>query len=352
MSDQDILFSREGDWGIVTLNRPKALNALNSDMCVRMDEQLRQWADDDRVKAILIEGAGEKAFCAGGDIRWLVDTAKEDHVEAATFFRKEYRLNNLIAHYDKPYIALIDGICMGGGVGVSCMADRRIMSTRSMWAMPECGIGLIPDVGASYALNQLKGGIGLYLALTGTRMTGPDCLSAEIATNVVADDAVDATRKALLDADLSSDNALRAIDEALGQHNVSDPGEFVHSMRDIDQHFGRVESVEKLKADLAETGGTFGQGCLDRMAPGSPTSQALTLRLLKDAPDGFSECIKREFCVTAHLLEGPDFLEGVRAQIIDKDRDPKWQPANIEDVDPARIDWYFTEPDGGPLKLG
>ncbi|GGY49655.1 enoyl-CoA hydratase/isomerase family protein [Parvularcula lutaonensis] len=350
MADKDILFARESDWGVITLNRPKALNALTSEMCVQMDAQLREWAEDDAVKAVLIEGAGEKAFCAGGDIRWLAETAREDPVEAATFFRKEYRLNNLIAHYGKPYIALIDGICMGGGVGVSCMADRRVMSSRTMWAMPECGIGLVPDVGASYALNQLKGGIGLYLALTGTRMMGPDCLSAEIATNLIADDQVDATREALLGADLSGD-PLGAIDEALGAYNVSDPGDFVHSVRDIDHHFGKVESVAALKKDLAENGGSFGQGCLDRMASGSPTSQVLTLRLLNEAPDNFSDAIKREFNVTAHLLEGPDFLEGVRAQIIDKDRNPKWQPARVEDVDPARIDWYFTEPEGGPLEL-
>jgi enoyl-CoA hydratase/carnithine racemase len=349
MTDQ-VQFAREGGWGIVTLDRPKALNALTSEMCVAIDAQLRDWATDDGVAAILVEGEGDRAFCAGGDIRWLAETAKRDPAEAATFFRKEYRLNNLIADYDKPYIALIDGICMGGGVGLSCMADRRIMTERSKWAMPECGIGLIPDVGASYALNRLKGGTGMFLALTGTRMSGADCLSAEIATNLIADDALAATRQALLEADLSGD-ALGAIDRAIGAHNPTEPGSFVHSMRDIDQHFSSVTSIQELKRSLAEMGGAFGQGCLDQMAPGSPTSQVLTLRLLKDAPGSFAECIAREFCVTAHLLEGPDFLEGVRAQIIDKDREPKWRPADVAEVDPARIDWYFTTPDHGALEL-
>jgi enoyl-CoA hydratase/carnithine racemase len=346
----DITFDRHGEWGLITLDRPKALNALTTAMCAAMDKTLREWADDDGVKAVLIEGAGERAFCAGGDVRWLATTAKDDPAEAATFFRTEYKLNNLIAGYEKPYIALIDGICMGGGVGVSCMADRRIVTERTMWAMPECGIGLVPDVGASYALNRLRGGTGLYLALTGARLSGADCLTAEIATHLIAEDNLESTREALLGADLSGDT-LAAVDGALGAYNPADPGKLVHSMRDIDQHFANVESIPALKASLEEIGGAFGQGCLEQMAPGSPTSQVLTLRLLKDAPGNFADAISREFCVTAHLLEGPDFLEGVRAQIIDKDRDPKWQPARAEDVDPQRIDWYFSTPEHGALEL-
>ncbi|MEE4207933.1 MAG: enoyl-CoA hydratase/isomerase family protein [Parvularcula sp.] len=349
MTDQ-VRFAQEGGWGIITLDRPSALNALTSEMCVAIDEQLRAWDGDDKVRAVLIEGEGERAFCAGGDIRWLAETAKTDPAEAATFFRKEYRLNNLIAGYRKPYIALIDGICMGGGVGLSCMADRRIAAPRTMWAMPECGIGLIPDVGASYALNQLEGGMGMYLALTGTRLRGADCVAAGIATHLVGDDDVPALREALLRASLEGD-ALQAIDQTLASFETEAESSIKNLRPQIDQFFGGAESVEAVKIRLEAEGGAFGEECLEKMAPGSPTSQVLTMRLLKDAPEAFADCIKREFCVTAHLLEGPDFLEGVRAQIIDKDRNPRWQPAAVGKVDQARIDWYFTTPESGPLEV-
>lgn len=350
MSEADVRFERVGDWGRIILDRERALNSLTSAMCEAIDTQLRAWADDASVRAVLIEGAGDRAFCAGGDIRWLATTAKEDHGEAATFFRKEYKLNNLIAHYPKPYIALVHGICMGGGVGVSAMAARRIMTRGTTWAMPECGIGLIPDVGASYVLSQMPGGLGLFLALTGDRLKGRDCLEAGLATHVIEDDARADVSAALLDASLGGD-ALAAIDAALAPFAQDDPGRIAMLREDVDRLFADVSDVRALKDKLESEGRAFGQKALEQMKPGSPTSMALTLRLLNDAPPTFSECIVREFCVTAHLMEGPDFLEGVRAQIIDKDRDPKWQPATLADIDPARIDWYFSEPTGGHLAL-
>lgn len=349
MADQDIQFTQQGSWGVITLSRPKALNSLTAAMCAAMDTQLRAWSTDDNVKAILIHGEGERAFCAGGDIRWLATTAKENPAEAATFFRTEYKLNNLIAHYPKPYVALVHGVCMGGGVGVSAMATRRVITEGVTWAMPECGIGLMPDVGASYFLNQLADGVGLYLGLTGHRLKGADAKAAGLATHVIADDALDAVRQNLLNADLSAD-PLTAIDAALAPHESTAQGAFEPLLPSIAQHFGEVSSLTALMTRLADAG-EFGATALKFMKPGSPTSQALTLRLLNDAPTTFSECIVREFCVAAHLMEGPDFLEGVRAQIIDKDRDPRWQPASLADVDPARIDWYFTEPEGGMLAL-
>ncbi|MEM1379475.1 MAG: enoyl-CoA hydratase/isomerase family protein [Pseudomonadota bacterium] len=350
MADQDVRFSIENGWGTITLARPKALNSLTSEMCVAMDTQLRTWADDPSVKAVLIKGEGERAFCAGGDIRWLATTAKESPTEAATFFRKEYKLNNLIAHYPKPYVALVHGVCMGGGVGVSAMADRRIMTRGTTWAMPECGIGLIPDVGATYVLSQMPGGLGLFLSLTGDRLKGRDCLEAGLATHVIEDDAYTDVYDALLRTPLDTD-PLAAIDSALEPFAQRDPGRIAIIREDVDRLFGEASSVVLLQERLKAEGGAFGQKALEQMAPGSPTSMALTLRLLNEAPSTFSECIAREFCVTAHLMEGPDFLEGVRAQIIDKDRDPKWQPAQLDAVDEARIDWYFTEPEGGPLAL-
>lgn len=350
MSDADVRFAREGAWGVITLSRPKALNSLTLEMCAMMDRQLRAWQDDDAVRAVLIEGEGDKAFCAGGDIRWLATTAKEESAEAAAmFFRQEYKLNTLIAEYKKPYVALIDGICMGGGVGVSAMADRRVATERTLWAMPECGIGLIPDVGASYILQQLPGGLPLYLALTGARLRGYDCVAAEIATDYLPSARVPVLREALLGLDLLAD-PLAAIDAVLRDRREEANSELPSERGEIDRHFGAVESLDALFANLENAGG-FGAKCLEAIRPASPTSLALTLKLLNEAPDRFADCIAREFYVTAHLMEGPDFLEGVRAQIIDKDRTPKWQPASLNDVRAETIARYFETPPGGPLEV-
>ncbi|MEO1656759.1 MAG: enoyl-CoA hydratase/isomerase family protein [Pseudomonadota bacterium] len=349
MTDIGVRFAREGGWGVITLDRPKALNSLTLDMCQAMQEQLMAWADDADVLAVLIEGAGDRAFCAGGDIRWLATTAKADPLQAASFFRTEYKLNNYIAHYPKPYIALVDGVCMGGGVGVSAMAKRRIMTKRTVWAMPECGIGLMPDVGASYILRQLPGGLGLYLALTGTRMTGEDCAAGGIATHAVDEGQLGEIRTALLGADLTGD-VLAAVDRAVDPYTVTPARQYLQDKSAIDQHFSDVPSFDVL-FDRLESAGDFGAKALEAILPGSPTSLALTLRLLNEAPETFSDCIVREFCVAAHLMEGPDFLEGVRAQIIDKDRSPKWSPAELSAVEPSAIDRYFVPPSDGPLAL-
>jgi len=349
MTEIGVHFAKEGAWGVITLDRPKALNSLTLDMCLSMQGQLEAWATDDSVTAVLIEGAGDRAFCAGGDIRWLASTAKDDPLKAASFFRTEYKMNNYIAHYPKPYVALVDGVCMGGGVGVSATAVRRIMTKRTIWAMPECGIGLMPDVGASYILNQLPGGLGLYLALTGARMTGEDCLAGGIATHTIDDERLSAVREGLLQADLAGD-PLKAIDAVADQWAIEPQGDYLAIRDDIDRLFTNVQSFEALFQSL-EGAGAFGDKALAAIRPGSPTSLALTLRLLNEAPKTFSECIVREFCVAAHLMEGPDFLEGVRAQIIDKDRNPNWQPSELSAVEPGALDRYFEPPSDGPLAL-
>ena len=199
-------------------------------------------------------------------------------------------------------------------------------------------------------MKQLPNGVGLYLGLTGHRLKGADCQAAGLATHVVPDDALAEVRGALLETDLSGADVLATIDAALAPFETTSPGAFEALLPAIAEHFASVEQLDSLKTAL-QGAGDFGATALKFMAPGSPTSQALTLKLLNEAPASFSECIVREFCVAAHLMEGPDFLEGVRAQIIDKDRDPKWSPAALADVDPARIAWYFTEPEGGRLAL-
>jgi len=347
----DIRLERRGAWGVVTLNRPKALNALNTQMCAALDEALAKWSADDEVRAILIEGEGEKAFCAGGDVRSVRDEAMSDPDSATGFFRTEYRMNTRIHHLKKPYVALMDGVCMGGGVGVSAGASHRVVTERTLWAMPECMIGLIPDVGASYHLKQLSGGMGNYLALTGVRMRGADCLTAGIADTLVPSEGLPALRETLLGLPLDKGDPSAAISAAMPEHNPADAGSTVHSVRDIDQHFTNIESIPSLFAQLEETGGAFGQGALEKMRPASPTSLALTHRLLRDAPESFEDCISREFDVVANIMRGHDLIEGVRAQLVDKDREPKWQPADIAAVDEAALDGYFRTPPSGPLDL-
>jgi enoyl-CoA hydratase/carnithine racemase len=346
----DITTKTQGAWGIIELTRPKALNSLTKDMCERMGAALADWAADDAVAAILVRGEGDRAFCAGGDIRWLYDTGREDPEAAASFFRSEYRMNAQIAALQKPYVALMDGVCMGGGVGISMNASHRIVTERTMWAMPECAIGLIPDVGATYLLPRLPGGLGAYLGLTGRRLTGADCLIAEIATHVVPSTEMETLGERLLELSFETDPKA-AIDQVLSDLADPQPGELASALPDIDRFFGRVDSIEGLLTDLEREGGAFGQQSLEQMAPASPTSLKLTRHALATAPSSFDDCIRREFNVTANILRNHDLYEGVRAQIIDKDRSPKWSPATLDAVDEATIKAYFDAPPDGPLVL-
>ncbi|MEM9989552.1 MAG: enoyl-CoA hydratase/isomerase family protein, partial [Pseudomonadota bacterium] len=330
MSD-DIQISQKGAWGVITLTREKALNALSIDMCAAIDKALSQWALDDAVKAVLVEGQGEKAFCAGGDIKWMYQVGREDPAAAAHFFRVEYQMNARIAAFPKPYVALMDGICMGGGVGISMNASHRIVTERTIWAMPECAIGLIPDVGATYMLPRLPGGLGRYLGLTGARLKGADCLSAEVASHFTQNQKLPALREALLALDLGSDPSGQ-ISEAVASYHEGQPGDLIESLHLIDQLFDRKEDLPHLMERLRTDPSKLAEKALFALKTSSPTSLHLTHHMLSDPSPSFVETLAREFCVAAHLMEGPDFHEGVRAQMIDKDRLPQWSPSKINDV--------------------
>ena len=344
--NDDIEIKRRGAWGIATLSRERALNSLTLGMCEALDEALAAWAEDDTVRAVLIEGAGDRAFCAGGDIRWLAETAKRDPAEAASFFRAEYRLNTRIQNYPKPYVALIDGICMGGGVGVSAGASHRIVTERTMWAMPECGIGLIPDVGASHHLKAVPRAAALYLGLTGARLKGEDLLALGLADAMVASDRLPKLRGALLALDLGGDARAR-ISAALpdGAASVQTP------VTQDAAPFAGASSVEDALGRLAASAQPGDKASGERILAASPTSLKLTWRLLTEAPESFEACIAREFRVAAHLMAGPDFREGVRAQVIDKDRNPRWTPSDLAAVTDETLDHHFTPPQGGDLDL-
>ncbi len=338
----DILFEKINDWGVITLNRPDQLNALSFDMVKRMRAQLIEWERSPAVKAALIKGAGERAFCAGADIRRLHDDGKIDPVGTSEFFREEYRLNALIHHFVKPYVAIIDGIVMGGGVGLSAHGDFRIAGDRTLFAMPETGIGLFPDVGGGHFLPRLHDGLGLYYALTGARAKAADCMAAGVATHYAPTVQIPVLLRELTGLDFGSNP--HADIEAVLDGYAEDPGEsHVNEIRPalarlFTGHAGFDDFYATLKAD----GHDVAADMLRIFARMSPTSLKLTYEQMRRGSTlDFDEAMKMEFRIVRRVMEGHDFFEGVRAAIIDKDKNPRWSPATVEGVSDADIAAYF-----------
>jgi enoyl-CoA hydratase len=345
MADSDdILFGREGGLATVTLNRPQALNAFTLDMYRRFDPMLRGWADDPRVKAVLIRGAGERAFCAGGDVRAIYEAGRGisgDGSLTSVFFREEYELIRHIHRYPKPYVAIIDGITMGGGAGVSVNGAYRVATERTMLAMPETGIGLFPDVGATRFLNLCPGRIGHYLGLTGARVGAADALYCGFATHFVPRDGVPALVAGLAGSD--------GVEEILAGF-TADPGPAPIAARQpaIDRCFAgdTVEAILDALEREAADGGPDAEWAAQTHAgllPKSPTSLKLTLRQLI-AGRGFAieDALALEYRLTQHVMAGHDFYEGVRAVLVDKDQQPRWDPPTLAAVTEAMVDSYFA----------
>lgn len=337
----EVLFAREDGMGLITMNRPKALNSLTLDMCLAMRAQLREWADDPNVGVVVIEGAGEKGFCAGGDIRALHESGKQGTPYVLEFYANEYRLNNLIAHYPKPYVALMDGITMGGGVGVSVHGSHRVLTDRTVFAMPETGIGLIPDVGGSYFLPRLPDEAGMFLGLTGERIKAGDALDLVIGTHYAPGD-LEALKDDLANADFGND-PYRAVSAVLDRHSG-----LVHDTRlrqhrpAIVRHFA-AGSVEGILQSLEEDGSDWAKAQIETMRTKSPTSMKVAFRQIREgARLAVSDCFRLEFRLVSRVMEGHDFYEGVRAAIIEKDDAPKWKPATLEQVSEAEVDAYFA----------
>ncbi len=340
----EVIVEVRGRVGIITLNRPQTLNALNHDMCNRIRPMLAAWASDDTISAVVIKGAGEKAFCAGGDVVGLHHAGKAGSADWESFFFDEYRLNYAIATYPKPYIALLDGITMGGGVGLSVHGKYRVASERFMFAMPETGIGLIPDVGGTHALAQLPGEIGMYLGLTGERLKAADAVAIGLCTHYVPT----AQMSALLDALVAAPDA---VDSVLAQFNTA-PGDAALLARRtaIDAHFSGV-SVEAIMNSLS-MGDDWAVGVRDHLLKMSPTSLKLSHLAIRAAKgDSVASCLRREYRIVCQIKHGNDFYEGVRAQLIDKDRKPLWKPAALADVTDDMIAGYLRKPDSGDLIL-
>ncbi len=351
MSD-DIKFEEVGGWGVITLNRPAALNALTMDMVKAFRAKLIVWETHPKIRAVMVKGAGDRAFCAGGDIRWLHDAAKADPVAACAFFHEEYRNNSAIYHFPKPYVALIDGVAMGGGVGVSVHGDFRIVGDKTLFAMPETGIGLFPDVGGGHFMPRLHDGLGLYYALTGARAKAADCMAAGLATHYAPSEAIEALEKELLALQLTSH--AHADIEAVLDAAAGDPGHApINDRRDqIKAFFEATESLSALMEALRADGGQFARETLETLTRMSPTSLALTFdQMARGRSMDFDDVMRMEYRMVHRVMTHPDFFEGVRAQIIDKDRNPAWSPASLEGVEPEAVAAYFGPIDEAELTL-
>ncbi len=354
--DDEIRITRSGDLVVVTLDRPRALNALTASMCRVLDDGLRSWREDREVGAVLIKGVGDRAFCAGGDIRKLHDqlSTPGGMAEAGRFYALEYGMNARLHHFPKPYIALLDGITMGGGVGVSVHGSHRIVTERTMFAMPETGIGFFPDVGATYMLPRLPGALGLWLGLTGARLGAADCVHAGIGTAHVAAARLEALEATLAETPLRRD-PFPAVDAVLaGFRSHPGPAPIGDLRERVDACFGQGSLPAVLAALEGEPSG-WGAAQLKDLATKSPTGLAVTFRQLREgAALDFDAAMRLEYRLVHRFMEGHDFREGVRALLIDKDRRPRWRPERLQDVTDAMVDRYFAPlPDGDlPLEDG
>ncbi len=346
----DIEFDQQGDWGVITLTREKALNALTWDMVKDMYAQLIIWARDDAVKAVMVCGAGEKAFCAGGDVVWMHGVARENPADVIPFFRDEYRLNTLIKEYPKPYVAMIDGIFMGGGVGISVHGGYRIAGDRTMFAMPETGIGMLPDVGGGHFLARLPGGLGLYYGLTGARAKAADCVASGVATHYVPSMMQESMIASLISANLG-EAAETAIQSVLFDFDTSPSEVPIDALRaDIERLMTGHETLGQLILALDQDESAFAQDTLAKLARMSPTSLSLAFEQIKRGGQmNFRENMAMELRIVSRIMAAPDFFEGVRALLIDRDKKPIWSPAELSDVSAADIEAYFEPIDGDEL---
>jgi enoyl-CoA hydratase len=347
VSGQETIFGKDGRCGRILLNRPKVLNALSPTQFGTLDAQLAAWQRDDGVAAVVIEGEGERAFSAGGDIRATYDAWKRgDHAGNRGLFRAEYRLDRRIHYYPKPYVAILDGIVMGGGAGVSINGGFRVATERTQFAMPETGIGFFPDVGATHFLNRCPGRIGLYLGLTGARIGPADALWAGIATHFVPVAGLDALRAGLAEAAGAADAAGAVAEVLAAAHRDPGPGLLAEHRVAIDTCFGAGRRVADIRTALSAD--PWGASVAEDLTAKAPFALAVAHRQLTGGQGmAFDEAIRREFRLACRFIAGHDFFEGIRAQVVDKDRSPRWDPETLAEVDALAVDACFA-----PLPAG
>jgi enoyl-CoA hydratase len=339
MTEAPVIARTEGSVGRLTLNRPTALHALNLEMCRLMIDAAQVWRRDPAIKAILIDHSGERGFCAGGDIRMLAESGAGDGAEAREFFFTEYQLNAILMElrHEKPVIAVMDGVTMGGGVGISMPARYRISTERTTFAMPETGIGLFPDVGGGWHLPRLHGKVGLWLALTGARLKAADCELLGIATDVIESARVAEFKAAVVADPDSLERILTEMEVDPGRAPVSDHRDAIGRL------FGQA-SVEAIFTALDADGSDWAKAQLATLKTKSPQTLKVAFRQLREGAEmqRFSDNMVMEFRIGARVVQMHDFIEGVRAVIIDKDNAPRWDPATLEGVTPAMLDAIFA----------
>ena len=349
--EADLIARREGSVGVIRLNRPKAINAVTLEMFRDVDKALDAFEADPAVAVILLEGAGERGLCAGGDIRALWEDSKLRGDLGKILWRDEYILNARIAKFAKPYVAFMDGIVMGGGVGLSAHSRHRVVTERTKLAMPEVGLGFFPDVGGTWLLSHSPGEIGTYFGLTGQTMNGPDAIYARFADAVVPSTNLPALREALTKVAAGTTSAeIKTLIDGFATGETAGP---VAAMQlKIDGWFAH-DRMEDIVASLTRDGSELALSTLKTLNEKSPRGMVVTLKLLRLARTSASleECLVREYRAALEVFASDDFREGVRAAVIDKDRTPTWSPPRIEDVSSAMVAPYFAEIGADELKF-
>lgn len=336
--NEDILVNVENGVGLITLNRPKAINSLTHAMISDTEKALRNWANDDSVNTVLVSGAGERGLCAGGDVIAIYHSAKGDGVEAKSFWHDEYVLNAYIAEYPKPYVAVMDGIVMGGGVGISAHGSVRVVSDTTKMGMPEVGIGLIPDVGGTYLLPRAPGLLGLHVALTGAPFSGADAIALGLADHYVPHDRIGAFQKSVIE---------DGVDAALSSHSIEPPASPLLAQRYwIDECYSGETVVDIIAALRGHDAGPAIDAA-NQIASRSPIALAVTLQALRRAGqlNSLKDALRQEFRMACGALRSHDLVEGIRAQLIDRDRNPKWSPSTLALCSKGDIESYFAPAD-------
>ena len=340
----DVVVAEAGGLGHLTLDRPKALNALTHGMIDAIHAALDRWQDDPRIHAVLLDGAGERAFCAGGDLRTLYDAVcAGDFDRGAAFLAAEFELDLRLARFAKPVVTVMHGVTMGGGIGVGAHARHRIVTGSSKLGMPECGIGYIPDVGGSFLLGKAPGGLGAYAALTGATLGPADALAVGLADHFIAEAELAGLPEVL--AGCGTDAEIDAM--LSGAAAKPEPGPLAGAAW-VERCFAG-DSVVAILAALQASSEPEAKAAAQKIAGNCPTSLVVALRALREAPGlgSLEACLAREYRLAARITRRPDFREGVRAAVIDKDRNPKWRPATLAEVDPTEVDGCFAPLDEG-----
>ncbi|KZS64328.1 enoyl-CoA hydratase/isomerase family protein [Mycobacterium ostraviense] len=334
----EVLTRVDGGVGLITLNRPKAINSLNQTMVDLLRTVLIRWERDDAIRAVVLSGAGERGLCAGGDVVAVYHSARKDGVEARRFWRAEYLMNGQIGRFSKPYAALMDGIVMGGGVGVSAHGDGRVVTDTSKVAMPEVGIGFIPDVGGVYLLSRAPGALGLHAALTGAPFSGADAIAMGFADHYVPHADLDAFRAAITSDGVAS---------ALAHYTVDPPPSELAAQRDWIDECYTGDTVAEIVAKLRDHGAQPANDAAELIATRSPIALSVTLEAVRRAAtmETLEDVLVQDYRVSSASLRSHDLVEGIRAQLIDKDRKPKWSPAALAEITKADVTAYFEPVD-------